>query len=59
MNFPAVKLVEIFSPDDWEGFTEEYVGSVPAYKKTTRFTGPGDMGRDVVGFMSDKYFDGP
>jgi hypothetical protein len=60
MNFPAVKLVEIFSPDDWEGFTEEYVGSVvPAYKKTMRFTGPGDMGRDVVGFRSDKSFDGP
>jgi hypothetical protein len=59
-NFPAVKLVEIFSPDDWEGFTEEYVGSVvPAYKKTMRFTGPGDMGRDVVGFLSDKSFDGP
>ena len=59
-NFPAIKLVEIFSPDDWEGFTEEYVGSVtPAYKKTIRFTGSGDMGRDVVGFSSDKYFDGP
>ncbi len=59
-NFPAVKLVEIFSPDDWEGFTEEYVGSVtPPYKKTMRFTGSGDMGRDVVGFLSDKSFDGP
>ena len=58
-NFPAVKLVEIFSPEDWEGFTEEFVGSiVPPYKKTLRFTGPGDMGRDVVGFMSDKYFEG-
>jgi hypothetical protein len=59
MNFPAVKLVEIFSPDDWEGFAEEFVGSVvPAYKKMMRFTGPGDMGRDVVGFLSDKSFDG-
>ncbi len=44
-NFPAVKLVQIFSPDDWEGFTEEYVASVtPRYKLTVRFTGPGDMG---------------
>lgn len=59
-NFPAVKLVEIFSPDDWEGFTEEYVGSVtPPYKKTLRYTGAGDMGRDVVGFNSDQYFNGP
>jgi len=60
MNFPAVKLVEIFSPYVWEGFTEEYVGSVvPAYKKAVRFTGPGDMGRDIVGFLSDESFDGP
>jgi hypothetical protein len=59
-SYPAVKLVEIFSPEDWEGFTQEYVGSVtPAYKKTVRFAGSGDMGRDVVGFSSDKYFDGP
>jgi hypothetical protein len=59
-NFPAVKLVQIFSPDDWEGFTEEYVASVtPPYKQTLRFTGPGDMGRDVVGFKSDQNFDGP
>ena len=21
MNFPVVKLIEIFSPDDWEAFT--------------------------------------
>lgn len=59
-NFPAVKLVQIFEPADWEGFTEEYVPSVmPPYVKTVRFTGPGDMGRDVVGFSSDQYFKGP
>lgn len=59
-NFPAVKLVEIFSPDDWEGFTEEYVASVvPKYHSTMRFSGPGDMGRDVIGFLSDKLFEGP
>jgi hypothetical protein len=59
LNFPAVKLVEIFSPDDWEGFTEEYVASVvPPYTKTVRFTGPGDMGRDIVGFRSGEYFQG-
>ena len=59
-NFPAVKLVQIFSPEDWEGFTEEYVASVtPPYKHTLRFTGAGDMGRDVVGFRSDDYFKGP
>jgi hypothetical protein len=59
-NFPAVKLVQIFEPADWEGFTEEYVEAIkPPYKKTVRFTGAGDMGRDVVGFSSDKDFQGP
>jgi hypothetical protein len=59
-NFPAVKLVQIFSSDDWEGFTEEYVASVtPPYKQTVRFSGAGDMGRDIVGFSSDQYFNGP
>ena len=58
-NFPAVKLVQIFSPEDWEGFTEEYVASVtPPYKHSLRFTGAGGMGRDVVGFRSDGYFKG-
>jgi hypothetical protein len=60
MNFPAVKLVEIFSPDDWEGFTEEYVSAVPGYvEPPIRFTGPGDMGRDIVAFTSPDQFNGP
>jgi len=59
MNFPVVKLVEIFSPDDWEGFAEEYASSVSGYEKVVRFTGSGDMGRDIVGFASSDYFDGP
>ena len=59
MNFPVVKLVEIFSPDDWEAFAEEYASSVAGYEQVVRFTGPGDMGRDIVGFASTKFFDGP
>jgi hypothetical protein len=60
MNFPAVKLVEIFSPDDWEGFTEEWATCLePAYHKVMRFSGSGDKGCDVVGFVTDKFFDGP
>jgi hypothetical protein len=60
MNFPVVKLVEIFSFDDWEGFTEEWATClVPGYHQVLRFSGAGDKGCDVVGFVSDKFFDGP
>lgn len=60
MNFPLLKLVQIFSADDWEGFTEEWATCLePAYTKVMRFSGPGDRGCDVVGFASDKYFEGP
>lgn len=60
MNFPLVKLVQILPPDDWEGFTEEWAHSLePGYNKVVRFTGAGDMGRDVVGFSSEEYFNGP
>lgn len=59
MNFPAVKLVEIFSAADWEGFAEEYANSVPGYDKVMRWSGPGDMGRDIVAFVSENKFDAP
>lgn len=59
INFPVVKLVEILSHEDWEAFTEEYASSVTEYHQAMRFTGPGDMGRDIVGFVTDKFFDGP
>jgi hypothetical protein len=59
MNFPAVKLVEIFSAADWEGFAEEYANSVPGYNKVMRLSGPGDMGRDIVAFVSEIMFDAP
>jgi hypothetical protein len=59
-NFPATKLVEIFSADDWEGFTEEYASAIPGYAEPPmRFSGPGDMGRDIVAFASPDQFNGP
>jgi len=37
--------VQVFSPDDWELFTEEYASSLQAsYAKVRRFGGSGDMG---------------
>jgi hypothetical protein len=60
MNFPVAKLIEIFEPNQWEDFTEEWAVSLePAYKQVFRWSGAGDMGLDVIGFKTDKKFEGP
>jgi len=59
MNFPVAKLIEIFEPSEWEEFTEEWALSLePEYKEVIRWSGAGDMGLDVIGFDTDKKFDG-
>jgi hypothetical protein len=59
MNFPVAKLIEIFEPSQWEEFTEEWAVSLePGYKEVLRWSGAGDMGLDVIGFNTDKKFDG-
>jgi hypothetical protein len=58
-NFPIAKLIELLEPGQWEEFTEEWAYSLKEYKEIERWAGPGDMGRDIVGFTSDKKFDGP
>jgi hypothetical protein len=59
MNFPVAKLIEIFEPNQWEDFTEEWAVSLePGYKEVFRWSGAGDMGLDVIGFKTDKKFDG-
>jgi len=38
-NFPAAKLVEIFEPNQWENFTEEWAISIkPAYVNVIRWS---------------------
>jgi hypothetical protein len=60
MNFPVAKLIEILEPAQWEDFTEEWAHSLkPAYTLVTRWSGAGDMGLDILGFFSDKGFEGP
>jgi hypothetical protein len=53
MNFPVAKLIELLEPSQWEEFTEEWAHSLKTYKSVERWSGPGDMGRDIIGFMSD------
>ena len=56
---PPVRLLEVMSPDDWEQFTEEWLSfhkDKGAYHSIRRYSGPGDLGLDVVAFTSEKGF---
>ena len=56
---PKALRVQVFSPDDWEYFTEEYAHSLEAeYPKVRRFGGSGDMGIDIACFLTVGGFDG-
>lgn len=59
---PPVRLVQIMSPDEWEGFTEEWLSyhkKKGTYHSIKRFTGSGDMGLDIVAFTSASGFARP
>ena len=58
MNFPVAKLIELLEPAQWEEFTEEWATSLKSYKVVERWSGPGDMGRDIVAFTTEKKYDG-
>ena len=48
------KVVQTFSPDEWEEFVVEWAdGFDPAYRQVVRLGGAGDKGRDVVGYSGD------
>ncbi|MCG8466450.1 MAG: hypothetical protein MI750_16605 [Xanthomonadales bacterium] len=56
---PKTKRIELFSEDEWEEFTVEWVSSLESkYYKIQRYAGAGDKGLDVVGFFEDSTFDG-
>src|ERR1019366_8395118 len=59
---PPVRLLQIMSADDWEEFTEEWLTfhkTSGAYEAIRRYSGPGDLGLDVVAFTSSKGFEEP
>ncbi len=50
---PKTKRIELFSPDEWEEFVEEWASSLKSlYHRVVRFAGPGDTGLDVVGLIN-------
>jgi hypothetical protein len=62
MPMPPVRLLQIMSPDEWEGFTEEWLSFHKAkgrYQSVKRLSGPGDLGLDVIAFTSVDGFAGP
>ncbi len=59
---PAVRLIQVMSSDEWERFTEEWLSFHKAngtYQSIKRFSGPGDLGLDVVAFTAKEGFAKP
>lgn len=54
---PPVRLIQIMSPEEWEDFTEEYLSAFKSdgtYEAIRRYSGPGDLGLDVIAFTKSK-----
>ena len=52
---PPVRIIQVYSADEWEAFTEEWLHFHKLsgkYEAVRRFAGPGDRGLDVIGFTS-------
>lgn len=59
---PPVRLLQVMSPEDWEDFTEEwltYHKKKGSYQSIKKYSGPGDLGLDVVAFTSEEGFSKP
>jgi hypothetical protein len=59
---PPVRLLQVMSPGEWEGFTEEWLSfrrTNGGYESVRRLSGPGDLGLDVIGFTSEEGFAAP
>ena len=59
---PPVRLLQVLSSDEWEEFTEEWLSfhkAKGAYQSIRRFSGPGDLGLDVIAFTAVEGFAKP
>lgn len=51
---PAMNLMKLFSPDEWEAFVLEWAHSLDSiYELVEKCGGAGDMGRDVIATVSE------
>lgn len=54
-NVIPIKRIEIFSPEEWEEFTSEWLElKKKVYCEIERLGGANDKGRDVVAYITDK-----
>ena len=53
------RLIIALTDDELESFVREWAIKKAEYHEVERFTGPGDMGRDVVGFCTKERHEGP
>lgn len=59
---PPVRLLQIMQPSDWECFAEEWLSyhkTKGIYASIKRFSGPGDLGLDVIAFTAAEGFAKP
>lgn len=52
------RLILLMDAEDLEKFCRDWVEKKLGYHEVRRFAGPGDKGRDVVGFLTDGRHDG-
>jgi len=59
-SIPPQQRLLTYSPDQWEDFVHEWVHYClkKSYMQVQRFSGAGDMGIDVVGFVDDQRLEG-
>jgi hypothetical protein len=58
-QIPRDRLIIALNDTDLEKFVREWASYKREYVEVERFTGPGDMGRDVVGYLTKKRHEGP
>ena len=59
---PPVRIIQVMSPDEWESFTEEWLTfhkQKGSYQSIKRYSGPGDLGLDVIAFTNKDGFKYP
>src|SRR5712691_8088817 len=60
MHAPRIdRLILALTDDELEAFVREWAAYKKEYVEVQRFTGPGDMGRDVVGYFTAHRHEGP
>ncbi|TGP27112.1 MULTISPECIES: ABC-three component system protein [unclassified Mesorhizobium] len=58
VKVPIDRQILALTDEQLESFVREWIGHKTGYVKAQRFTGPGDMGRDVVGYLTLQQLEG-